>query len=206
MPLFRRVAHAGELEEVALTAFLHVEDPGRHDGVHDFDCEANGAVELICYASFHGTRVGMHEGCAWVAFGEFFHHEVGEDGAVGKGGMESEVVLEIKVVGSDLSFGTGGQDTVHSTELASVRGGGQVRHEVDNEAHAGVVVDGHLLIEAFLGFFAAFESHVAGGQEECIDERFSGTQIGTHLVNAADEGDVFLYERGTAFGIQEFQF
>lgn len=140
---------------MAFTALLHVEDPGCHDGVHDFDGEADGTVELVRDAGLNGAGVGVHEAGAVVAFGELFHHEVGHDGAVGESCVEGEVVAEVEVVDADFTLGAGGEDAVDSAELAGVGGGGKIGHELDDEAHASVVVDGHFLVKAFVSFRSA---------------------------------------------------
>lgn len=143
----------------------------------------------------------MHECCARVSFGEFLHHEVGEYSAMRESSVESEIVAKIKIVHSDLTFGASSKDAIDAAELAGVCSGGKIGHQVDHKAHTRVVIDSHFLVEAFFGFFAAFESHVASCEEECVDGRFPHAEIGTYLVDRADECDVFLNECRFAFGI-----
>jgi hypothetical protein len=201
LPAARRVAHGSQLEEVALATFLHVQDPGRHDGVHDFDGEADGAVELVRDAGLHSARVRVHEAGAGVALGELLHHEVGHDSTMRKSGVQSIIVAKAEVVDADIALGAGGEDAVYAAELAGFGGGRQVRHEVHYESHAGVVVDGHFLVDPFLRLVAALEGHVAGSQEEGVDEGFADAQVGADSVDIADEGDVLLDEEGFAFGV-----
>jgi hypothetical protein len=110
-------------------------------------------------------------------------------------------VAKVEVVDADIALGTGGEDAVDAAELAGLGGGGHVWHEVHDEAHAGVVVDGHFLVEPFVRLVAALEGHVAGGEEEGVDEGLADAQVGADLVDIADEGDVLLDEEGFAFGV-----
>jgi hypothetical protein len=115
--------------------------------------------------------------------------------------MQGVIVAKVEVVYADIALGAGGEHAVDAAELARFGGSGQVGHEVDYEAHAGVVVDGHFLVEPFVRLVAALEGHVAGGQEEGVDEGFADAQVGADFVDIADEGDVLLDEDGFAFGV-----
>lgn len=190
---------------MALAALLHIQDPGRHDSVHDLDGQADGAVELVRDAGFHSARVRMHKTGARVALGELLHHEVGHHSTMRESSMQGIIMSQIEVVDSDISFGAGGQHAVDAAELAGFGGGGHVGHQVDDEAHARVVVDGHFLVEAFVRLVAAFERHVAGGQEEGVDERFADAQVGAHAIDIAEQGDILLDEEGFAFGVDFFE-
>jgi hypothetical protein len=108
--------------KMALAASSHVQDPGRYDGVHDFDGEADGAIKLVGNAYFYSARIAVHEGRGRVPLGRLLHHEVGHHSTMSQCRVEGKVVFQAEVVNAYVPFGTRDEDSVDAAELAGVRG------------------------------------------------------------------------------------
>jgi len=185
---------------------LHVEDPGRHDRVQDFDGEAHGTRKLVRDPRLDRARVRVAERHARVLDRELLDHEIRHDDAVRETGVEREIVFQVQIVHPDVTLGARGEDGDDAREFVLPCGFLDVGDEVEGEAHAGVVVDAHFLVEAFDRFAAALEGHVAGCEEEAVDFGFVAFEVVADFVDVFEDADVFFDEDGFAVGVDGFEF
>lgn len=145
----------------------------------------------------------MDEGGAGVGGGERADEEGVHGYGVGGAIADGVVRFEGEVVEVEFSFLAGGEDGDDSGERTRGVGGagGEEGEEIGGEAGAGVVVEGEFLIQAFGGFVAAFHGEDAGAQEEEVDLRLLGFEVGADGVDVAEEGDVAFDEGDFAVGV-----
>lgn len=108
------------------------------------------------------------------------------------------VLLEIKILESDIVFGACGQYGDDSRKLIGVGSGHELRHKIGGEAHASIIVYTHLAIYAFGCLCASFECHVSGGQKEHVDFALFLDNFRTGGIDIFDETDVDLDEKALA--------
>uniref|UniRef100_A0A6B2LD34 Uncharacterized protein n=1 Tax=Arcella intermedia TaxID=1963864 RepID=A0A6B2LD34_9EUKA len=134
---------------------------------------------------------GVEEGDRRVPQGELLDHEVVVESA-GLRSLGHAVVRlegEVPVVHEGALRGPEDRHDLRGV-LGPLCGGLEKAEELPDRAEAGVVVEGHLVVEAFGGLLPAAEAEHAGGEDEVVEAVQGGLDLGGEAAGVFDGSEV----------------